>query len=645
MTTANCPSCGAPVEFAIGSSTVVVCGTCRSVVARTDRGVEDHGKVAALIETGSPLQLGATGKYRGRSFRVMGRSQLRHQAGGVWDEWYAAFDDERWGWIAEAQGRFYVTFKTADDDVPPYDALTLGARIGEYVVAEFGTATVMAAAGELPWRPVQGSEYQYADLTGAEQRFATIDYSETPPVVFKGSEATLKELGITEFAPSSARAKLTTLNCTQCGGALELRAPDQAERIWCPYCGSGHDVNHGKLQFFRKLKKSRVEPIIPLGTTGTIDGDAYVVAGFMERAVTFDRDYYWTEYLLYNPEKSFRWLVMSDWHWSFVTPLRPGEVTDADPEGTAMNVHHEGRSYRLFQHATARVTHVVGEFYWRVETGEKVDTVDYVSPPFGISKELTRTGAREISYSHARYMQPKEVASAFNVQGLERPVGVGPMQPFPGSTLGLLWMVMLALLIGVAFYLGATLPNRTVLDQTYDLGTAVVPEGAPENARVVFSKPFDLAGEHNVQVKAEAASPVQNSWLWLGADLVAEASGQMQSVEFPLERYSGVEDGQSWSEGSLQDDSFLSRPEKGKHVLRVEAQWGPGFAHPPLIRLVVREGVFRLSYLVLALLAISILPFFAMMRKIAWESRRWQESVYSPFRELTAGTEEEEEEE
>lgn len=645
MTTANCPSCGAPVEFAIGSSSVVVCGTCRSVVARTDRGVEDHGKVAALIETGSPLQLGATGSYRGRSFRVMGRSQLRHQAGGVWDEWYAAFDDERWGWIAEAQGRFYITFKTADDDVPPYGALTLGAPIGEYVVAEFGTATVMAAAGELPWKPVQGSEYQYADLTGPQQRFATIDYSEMPPVVFKGSEATLSELGITELAPSSARAKLTTLNCTQCGGALELRAPDQAERIWCPYCGSGHDITHGKLQFFRKLKKSRVEPIIPLGATGTIDGHSYVVAGFMERAVTFDRDYYWTEYLLYNRDKGFRWIVMSDWHWSFVTPLRPGEVTDADPEGTPMNVHHDGRSYRLFQHATARVTHVVGEFYWRVETGEKVDTVDYVSPPFGISKELTRTGAREISYSHARYMQPKEVAAAFNVEGLERPVGVGPMQPFPGSTLGLLWMVMLALLIGVAFYLGATLPNRTVLDQTYDLGTAIVPEGAPENARVVFSNPFDLAGEHNVQVKAEAASPIENSWLWLGADLVAEGSGQMQSVEFPLERYSGVEDGEAWSEGRLDDASFLSRPEKGKHVLRVEAQWGPGFPNPPMIRLVVREGVFRISYLILALIAISVLPFFAMMRKIAWESRRWQDSVYSPFRELTAGNDEEEEEE
>ena len=61
MTQANCPSCGAPVTFAIGSSEVVVCGNCNSIVARTDRGIEDHGKVAALIDTGSPLHVGAGG--------------------------------------------------------------------------------------------------------------------------------------------------------------------------------------------------------------------------------------------------------------------------------------------------------------------------------------------------------------------------------------------------------------------------------------------------------------------------------------------------------------------------------------------------------------------------------------------------------
>lgn len=644
MTVANCPSCGAEVAFAIGSSAVVICGTCRSVVARTDRGIETYGKVGDLIDTGSPLQIGTSGGIERMPFRITGRTQLRHQAGGVWDEWYAALDDGRWAWIAEAQGRFYVTFPKAGVAVPPYESLTLGAPLIEgLVVAEFGEAQLISAEGELPWKPAPGYSYRYADLTGPGNGFATIDYSEEPPLVFQGTETNLKALGVIDTGRASARTRLTTLNCPNCAGALELVAPDQAERIWCPYCGGGLDVTEGKLRYFDRLKKKKVQPLIPLGSKGTIDDAEYVVAGFMQRAVTFDRDYFWTEYLLYNPERSYRWLVESDGHWSFVTPLRPGEVADSQPTGAAGTVSYDGHSYRLFQQATARVTYVVGEFYWRVAAGEKVDTADYVRPPFGISKEITVEGASEIAYSHARYMQPKEVAEAFNVQNLPRPEGIGPMQPFPGSTLGLPWLLMLTLLIGTAIFLGVTLPNRVVHERTYDLATATVPENAPENARVLFSAPFELSGEHNVQVRAESATALVNTWLHLGVDVVAERSGNMQSFEVPLQYYSGVDGGEAWSEGKTRDTTVLSRPEKGPHVLRVEAQWEPG-KPPPSVRLIVREGVFRGLYLLLALVAISILPLFALIRKVTFESERWKDSAHSPFGQLNAGGDDDDEE-
>src|SRR6202521_2148646 len=120
---ANCPACGAPVSFKTGSSIVVVCEFCQSVVARTDRALEDLGKVAELVDTGSPLDVGLKGKHHGVGFELTGRAQLGHEAGGVWDEWYAAFADGRWGWLAEAQGRFYFTFQQrppGSGGAPPY---------------------------------------------------------------------------------------------------------------------------------------------------------------------------------------------------------------------------------------------------------------------------------------------------------------------------------------------------------------------------------------------------------------------------------------------------------------------------------------------------------------------------------------------
>ncbi|HEX6975453.1 MAG TPA: DUF4178 domain-containing protein, partial [Vicinamibacterales bacterium] len=338
MSVANCPSCGSQINFAIGSSEVVVCDSCRSIVARTDRGMETHGVVSGLIDTGSPLAVGVTGNFRGLGYRITGRTQLRHQAGGVWDEWYAAVDDGRWMWVAEAQGRFFVTGKT-EAQAPPFNALAVGdPSIGGLTIAEVGTAQLISAEGELPWTPDAGAKYRYAALTGPNTQVAPIDYSAEPPLVFQGYEVRLEELGVGNEIVQRSRVAVTTLNCSQCGGALDLKAPDQAERIYCPYCGAGHDVTAGKLQFFAKLKKPRVAPIIPIGHTGTIDGESYVVAGFMQRAVRFDRDYFWTEYLLYNRAKGYRWLVHSDDHWSWGTPLRPGEVLDSQPRGTAKTV-------------------------------------------------------------------------------------------------------------------------------------------------------------------------------------------------------------------------------------------------------------------------------------------------------------------
>ena len=76
---ANCPSCGAQIEFTAGSTIVLVCPYCRSAVARTDRGLEDLGKVAEIADSESPLKLGLKGTYRDTRFELTGRTQNRHE--------------------------------------------------------------------------------------------------------------------------------------------------------------------------------------------------------------------------------------------------------------------------------------------------------------------------------------------------------------------------------------------------------------------------------------------------------------------------------------------------------------------------------------------------------------------------------------
>ncbi|MGK2857486.1 MAG: DUF4178 domain-containing protein [Thermoanaerobaculia bacterium] len=630
MTRANCPSCGAEVVFALGSSAVVVCASCRSVVARTDRAVEDLGKVAALADTDSALHVGQQGRYKGKSFRLTGRAQIRHAAGGLWDEWYAAFDDGRWGWLAEARGIYYMTFETgAKEPLPDFSQIDVGSRValpsagGVFVVGELGEATLLGAEGEIPWRLTPNDTYQYADLSGERERFVTLDYSGDAPLLFAGEEVTLASLGI-KFDDSRRKEKTVlaaSLPCPNCAGPLELKAPDKAERVVCPYCDSMLDVEQGNLKFLKKLKHM-AGPRIPLGSKGTVQGVEFVVIGFMSRSVKYDRKYFWEEYLLYNRAAGFRWLVRGDNHWSFVGPLKAGDVDDAQPSKKRETIRWNGKAFRAFSDATATVEYVLGEFYWKVEVGEKVRTADYVNPPEVISKEILIEGStKEINYSHGVYVEPKKIEETFGVTDLERPIGVAANQPYPHRGILKTWAIALAALVLVAIVLALFAPRKVVLSNKFELQ----PEVPGQSARTFVSQPFHLDGGRNLAIGAEAT--VSNSWVFAAGVLYDTQSGARWDFAIPIEYYFGRDSDGSWSEGSQKKSLYLSSLPEGDYTLTLDVQWQDGTN--PTFDLRVRQGVPRLMHFLLALVALSIIPILVFFHRNGFEQKRWENSDFS----------------
>src|SRR5690606_35818831 len=149
----------------VSATLVTICEFCRSVVARGNKKLEDHGKVADLVQTRSPLELGIKGKFQRTSFELVGRVQYAHAAGGVWDEWYLLFAGRKFGWLAESQGKFHLTLEKplkSAGAIPSFDELEVGNRwefkqpIGSLTIAEKGTATARSAEGEIPWAFVPG---------------------------------------------------------------------------------------------------------------------------------------------------------------------------------------------------------------------------------------------------------------------------------------------------------------------------------------------------------------------------------------------------------------------------------------------------------------------------------------------------------
>jgi ssDNA-binding Zn-finger/Zn-ribbon topoisomerase 1 len=638
---ANCPSCGAPVEFKSGQSIVVICAYCRSAVARTDRELKDLGKVAELVETGSPLDVGLRGKWKDIPFELTGRAQLGHEMGGQWDEWYATFANGWLGWLAEAQGRFYITFQYPIPEgvqVPAFDQLQLGQPVPglpwptALMVAETGRATALGAKGEIPYLLTPGETYYYADLSGTNGAFGTLDYNQTPPLVFLGQQVTLADLGITTTrAPEreERRVGAAHVSCPNCGGPLELRAPDKTERVTCPNCNALLDVNQGRLQFLKALEKPWFQPVLPLGATGAVPEGKMTVIGAMARSVTIEgTQYFWSEYLLYNPQIGFRWLVQSDNQWNYVRAIPPGEVSESDK-----SVTYHGQNYRIFQDAQCNVECVLGEFYWKVETGEKVRGVDYVAAPYMLSKEVStvhvtddggnqRRTTGEINWSLGTYVPVTQIEKAFSVNGLPRPSNVAPNQPYKYGWIYKYWIVFLliALLAGFASFLvsGST---KEVFSQTVSF--AALPN--EDGTQVFFSEPFQLEGRRNIKVIGE--SPVQNTWVYLEGDLIDDETGVVQSFPIDISYYQGVEDGESWSEGGQSDSAYTSSMPAGRYVLRLEGQW-ERWAEPATVTVKIEQNVTHGFNLLAALIALSIVPVIMGFYHISFERRRWSESMF-----------------
>lgn len=669
---ASCPSCGAPLSFRPGTM-VAVCPYCKALAARRDRDPALIGKVADLVDTGSPLGLGAGGHYAGRAFTLAGRVQLRHPLGGIWDEWYLALDDGRWGWLAEAQGRFYLTFTQAPHGaLPAASSLQAGGLAdlgpdGLWTVGELSEATFHSAEGEIPWAVEPGGSYRYADLSGRNGAFATLDYSEEPPLFFLGREVPLADLGIQGGSRKPPKVGAQNLNCPKCGGALTLHAPDQSQRVGCPSCGSLLSAEGGKLSFLKSLKQPHRDVVVPLGAEGLLNGEKVTCIGQMRRSCNIDgTDYPWNEYLLLDSQHGFRWLVQSEGHWSLAVAVAPGEVPQVR-EGQK-NLWTRGHNWRRFQDVEAVVEGVWGEFYWAVEQGERVEVSEFVAPPRSLTRERQahRGGGEEVNWSLSTYLEPEAVWSAFKLEGAPpAPAGIASFQPNPHKAAlakSWLWLVGgLGLLLVLVMVESATHRNVELFRRTLDLvelahlqpaaaeaarkgislrkpaSARISPRSAPAGPSVpapepqepvFFSDPIDIKdGHQNLAVTLRA--PVDNSWVAVEGALVSETTGVAELFLVESSWYHGVDGGESWSEGERAQTVFLSAVPPGSYVLRLAPQWDGPFPPVGSIDVQLRQGVMRWLYPGLALIAILLVPLLMVFRMAAFESRRWQESMYA----------------
>jgi hypothetical protein len=401
---------------------------------------------------------------------------------------------------------------------------------------------------------------------------------------------------------------------------VQLRGFAHTLSVVCPQCLTVLDASTPEVQILQTFQgKAHTQPTIPLGTRGKIGGTQYEVIGFQIRRVHSGEDtYQWDEYLLFNPYKGFRYLTAYNGHWNFV------HVESALPEQTLgrgrIAMRYGGKTYLAFDSMTASTVYVLGEFPWRVKTGDSVACQDFIAPPSMLSSEAT---GGEITWSSAEYMSGSQVWQAFKLQGPPPSAyGIFANQPSPyGGNVGSAWRTWLWLnvaLAALAFLFTVISPGHVAFSDHYAFPRGVKNEGA------YVTPTFQLDGRDS-NVELSIHSDLDNNWAYFNFALINDQTGQ--TFDFAREvSYYHDSDG---SEGSRNNSVIVPSVPSGQYYLRVEPEmaYGSPYMH---YELELRRNVPNYGFFGLAALLLLIPPVWTTFRKGSFEAARWRESDYAP---------------
>jgi hypothetical protein len=233
------------------------------------------------------------------------------------------------------------------------------------------------------------------------------------------------------------------------------------------------------------------------------------------------------------------------------------------------------------------------------------------------------TADKEATWSIGEYVSGADIWSSLALPGAPPArEGVFANQPSPfGGRSGRMWrtaalLAALATLIWVAHLVTAREQVEFAQTFTYD------PRGVQDTS---FVTPlFELDGRPSA-VRVETFAEVDNEWMGVGYALVNDDTGQSYEFAREVSYYHGVDEGESWLEGSRTDDVTLSRIPSGRYFLRIEPE-GDRTGRPVRYQVRVIRDVATSIWFLAALALIAIPPIASTWRSAAFERQRWAES-------------------
>ena len=422
-----------------------------------------------------------------------------------------------------------------------------------------------------------------------------------------------------DFAPG-----VRAIDCTNCGAGLPVLGGGRVVTQVCGYCGASLDAGDAYKVLAVHAGMARPESPFRLGMRGRLEGADWTVIGtlgFVER--DGGRTWRWTDHMLHSPTHGYAWLTWEDGHALFTRKVRDMPegpwLTEAMVERAEAQPGRRwrGRAFRYFASSDWLCDFAEGEFNFRPAKGDRGYSVSLMStgaPPTMLTYLEPRGGAaREREVDVTRYAP--EAVAAFGAEA-PAPPGLHPLQPYEGgSPFYRLWF-------------GAMTAAAAAL-----LAVVVVLGGSAEE--VLRARASDLPAEATFAV-ADAARPVSmelrtgldDGWVEMGLDVTGPDGAPVVGVPLGLSYYSGVEDGESWSEGSRTARLGFQPPAAGTYRVALSRPEGET-ARLGEVALSVREGTMTARWPVIALALFGAAFALSLSGRLIHASRRWSRSDWS----------------
>lgn len=660
----SCPNCGAPVPFQSKASIYGVCPNCKTLTLQKNQSLESLGKAGELVPDLSPIQIGTSGKTKdGIQFQVVGRIQQQYSL-GTWNEWHAISQDGNSIWLAEAQGQFmitqlrptsqnevfpehdsiqntetppdvyFITSKTSKQLLHAGDTLKLDNEL--WMIREIGLATCVGGEGELPVGFQTGTTSVLLDLATDQGWFATLDYSHTPPLYFKGMVYNFDQIDFINLRDPKAFTgfqklkEAKAIQCLGCGASLSQRSPDFSKSIACEYCGTVMDTSKDELTILSKFEEVMKDNVyLEPGTKLTLKGKECEVLGVVKKSVHADGQIFpWTEYLLHFTG-GYYWLNETNGHWTVFEPVPfiPRTVIGSYPP----KKNFQKEEYKLFNSSNAGTDFAYGEFYYKIHAGDTAELADFIAPPKMLSSEKT---PNELFWSVGEYVPVDELKKS--IQGeveLPTPEGIGAAQPNPFTKIRkrnvriATWLSAIMLFVQIGFCW--TAQDKEVFTKEFSYVRDPAPGGTTDSSFVTETFLLDGGDRQNVQIKISVPD-LSNHYIYYSLALINTKTDIAYDTGLEISYYQGYEDGESWSEGDKSADVIIGEVPAGEYYLRLESESDFPQGSGANVSLSIKRDVDQSVYYFLFLLAIWLPVPYSLFRSYSFEASRNENSDFAP---------------